>query len=295
MPFAWFISTLKSVDPALIAVLIDNEIHVSHHYLGIDDARVLSQEDLPKYIQVRQKERKETHLLYVQSPSRKRKSIDKSLKDLEITTQSLLSDSTDDTLLDVVQAVLTKGTESLGELLHFEMEFAGKTEDNQAAVPATVPAVSELPPPQPPAALQRVQPSSEDSQTESPVTDAAESQEPIIEDTAAAAAGMAAPTVPAFLRPPAETVIEPGDEAIDLEQMAEEADVSPEQATVTPPEPKEPTETKETAVSDSELRESAGSAKADQTSQATQAATTAAAVQALDDERMTWPIQTNRT
>ena len=80
MPFAWFISTLKSVDPALIAVLIDNEIHVSHHYLGIDDARVLSQEDLPKYIQVRQKERKETHLLYVQSPSRKRKSIDKSFE-----------------------------------------------------------------------------------------------------------------------------------------------------------------------------------------------------------------------
>jgi hypothetical protein len=162
MPFAWFVSTLKTVDPALIAVMIGQNAYVSHHYLGIDDARVLTKEDLPKYVGARQKERKETHLMYLQTPTRQRKAVEKLLKSVDITTQSLLSDSTEDALLDVIQAVFTKNLASLGELLHFEMEFAG--DDESAETPSLTAksaktaavagaAAMDLPKPQPPASL----------------------------------------------------------------------------------------------------------------------------------------------
>ncbi len=161
MPFAWFLSTLKSVDPALIALLIDDQIHVSHHYLGIDDARVLDVDDLGKYVKARQKERKETHLLYLQSPARKRKSVEKQLASVEISTQSLLTETSDDVLLDVIQAVFAKGQETLGELLHFEFESSpSSAADESVAAVASLPVpatpaqpASDLPRPQPPVSL----------------------------------------------------------------------------------------------------------------------------------------------
>jgi len=146
MPFGWFLSTLKSVDPALIALLIEDQLHVSHHYLGIDDARVLDIDDIAKYVRARQKERKETHLLYLQTPARKRKLVEKQLVGVEISTQSLLVETSDDVLLDVVQAVLSKGQETIGELLHFEFELA------YSEVAASTPAVSTLPAPATPVA-----------------------------------------------------------------------------------------------------------------------------------------------
>lgn len=68
MPFGWFVSALKSVEPVLLAIaLSEDEILVSHHYLGVDDAREVSLDDLVAYIKSRKAERKETHLLYFQA------------------------------------------------------------------------------------------------------------------------------------------------------------------------------------------------------------------------------------
>lgn len=120
MPFGWFVSVLKSVEPALLAVVENAEtIHVSHHYLGVDDARQISLEQLAAYAQSRKDERKETHLMYVQSPKKLMGKIDKALNAI-VAVHPLLPDADGEPLIEVIQAVMEKGAETLHELLHFE-------------------------------------------------------------------------------------------------------------------------------------------------------------------------------
>lgn len=179
MPFAWFVSPLKSVDPALIAIYDQDKVHVSHHYLGIDDARVLSLDDLDKYVAARREERKETHLLYVAASNKDRSQLDKAIKQEEVTTQSLLEESSSDVLLDVVTAATEKGQGAWNELWHYDLTAGleaettkeedqdkeelpavattttdSKTESSEE--PASADAASSLPVPTPPPSVSEV-------------------------------------------------------------------------------------------------------------------------------------------
>lgn len=122
MPFAWFISVLKSVDPAFIAVENDDTLLLSHHYLGVDDARVLKLGEVEKYIAMRQKERKETHLLYLQASEKTVATLEKKLAGNDITIQTLLPDAKQSPLLAAVSAVLERGQSALSELLSFDLD-----------------------------------------------------------------------------------------------------------------------------------------------------------------------------
>ena len=124
MPFAWFVSSLKSVEPALIAVAQDEDhVAVSHHYLGVDDARIIPISKIGSYAQSRKNERKETHLLYLQASAEIRREAAKRCGE-SIAVQALIPDREDDAYLAVIDAVMTKGSETLNELLHFVGEVA---------------------------------------------------------------------------------------------------------------------------------------------------------------------------
>lgn len=140
MPFAWFVSVLKSVDPAFIAVENDGSLLLSHHYLGVDDARALKLGEVEKYIAARQKERKETHLLYLQASEKTADSLSKKLAKSDVTIQSLLPDAKQESLLAVVTAVLERAQTKLADLLYFEVDVP---EMDLPAVAAAAPAVAE--------------------------------------------------------------------------------------------------------------------------------------------------------
>ncbi len=187
IPFAWFVSPLKAVDPAVVAIIINKQVHVSHHYLGIDDARVLDIKDLPRYLEVRQQERKDTHLLYLLADDKTQAKLEKLLADQNITVQSLLeiNEGNKDWLGQVVQSIMSDHLPDVIKLLHFELSFVeeeeepaekGKGGKGGAAAPAAAPlslskkisdsvdstdneaAVNQLPPPKPPASLQEGNP-----------------------------------------------------------------------------------------------------------------------------------------
>lgn len=120
MPFSWFLVPLKSVEPVLLAVENGkNSLLVSHHYLGVDDARELSFEDLAEYVISRKEERKETHLLYVQAASKTFKKIETTLGEV-VAVHPLMSDVESEPLQAVISEVMLKGSDTLAELLHFE-------------------------------------------------------------------------------------------------------------------------------------------------------------------------------
>jgi hypothetical protein len=120
MPFSWFLVPLKSVEPVLLAVENGNtSLLVSHHYLGVDDARELSFEDLTEYVVSRKEERKETHLLYVQASSKTFKKIESTLGEI-VAVHPLMSDVEGEPLQSVITEVMMKGSDTLAELLHFE-------------------------------------------------------------------------------------------------------------------------------------------------------------------------------
>ncbi len=136
MPFGWFVSVLKSVEPALLAVIEDAQhVHVSHHYLGVDDARQIELDQLAAYAQSRKEERKETHLLYAQSPKKLMSKVDKALNAI-VAVHPLIPDAEGEPLVSVVNAVMQKGAETLHELLHFEPSQGSVVE---AVKPMSVP------------------------------------------------------------------------------------------------------------------------------------------------------------
>src|SRR5690606_300588 len=73
-------------------------------------------------VATRQKERKETHLLYAQATASTMKKLDKILAKLDITVQPLLPDSKDASLLAMIEEVISRGSEKLPDLLHFAVE-----------------------------------------------------------------------------------------------------------------------------------------------------------------------------
>ncbi len=123
MPFGWFVSALKSIEPVLLAVaLSDSEILVSHHYLGVDDAREVTAEDLPAYVKARKAERKETHLMYLQASDELQESVTAQLDEV-LAVHPLVEKKSDSILAAIAEAVWEKGTEALAELLHFEVSI----------------------------------------------------------------------------------------------------------------------------------------------------------------------------
>jgi hypothetical protein len=135
MPFSWFLAALKSVEPALLAVAEDADtIFISHQYLGVDDGRVLPLTSLLAYVQARKKERKETHLLYIHTSDVLRNKIQATLGDV-VSLQTLLPEHSRNLFLDIVAAVLAKGSDTLAELLHFEVEIAPKPQPVAEATP----------------------------------------------------------------------------------------------------------------------------------------------------------------
>ncbi len=143
-PFSWFLVPLKSVEPVLIAVASGkNTVSISHHYLGVDDARELPVEDIAEYVESRKEERKETHLLYLHAPARIAKKIESSIEDI-VAVHPLLPDSESDDFAAVIQSVIEKGTDSLGEILHFEEVGESPLELPQAeSVSAVAPVFSD--------------------------------------------------------------------------------------------------------------------------------------------------------
>lgn len=137
MPIAWFSSVLKSIDPALIAIIDDGQAHVSHHYLGIDDARVLNIADLPAYVQARQEERPETHLVYLAADSKSQTKVEKELTELEgISVQPLFEEAVDNVWPTIISEVLSKGL-VLSELWHLVRE--GQADNHVASKVALEP------------------------------------------------------------------------------------------------------------------------------------------------------------
>lgn len=121
MPLGWFLSPLKSVEPVLLAVVgAKDQVYISHHYLGVDDARELNLSELTEYVQSRKEERKETHLLYIQAPARAFKKLESSLSELVAVHPLIADPSSGDPLTDVITEVMAKGPDTLNELLHFE-------------------------------------------------------------------------------------------------------------------------------------------------------------------------------
>lgn len=136
MPFGWFVSTLKAVEPALIAVVEDSKrVHVSHHYLGVDDARQITLDQLVAYGESRKEERKETHLLYVQADKKLFEKVE-SMVGESLAVHPLISDAEGEVMEAVVNAVMDKGQETLKELLHFEPDLE---EVASAEVPLSAP------------------------------------------------------------------------------------------------------------------------------------------------------------
>lgn len=147
MPFGWFLAPLKSVEPVLLAVVdADEQVLVSHHYLGVDDARELSLSDLPDYVTSRKEERKETHLLYVQGSPKVLKKLETALED-HVAVHPLLADSEGDIWTEVITAVMSKGGDTLAELLHFEEDGLLDDESGQVGEAADAPVV--VPPAKP--------------------------------------------------------------------------------------------------------------------------------------------------
>lgn len=187
MPFGWFVSALKSVEPVLLAIaLSESEILVSHHYLGVDDAREIALKDLVSYIKSRKNERKETHLLYLQAEESLQKKMTEAVGDA-VATHPLIDSVTNDSILGaIIEAVWTKGEDALSNLLHFEVdvsessaESVSKKElleepklDIESANEVETLAVSDLPKPQPP----EVQDAPEEAQEEIPESEDSESE-----------------------------------------------------------------------------------------------------------------------
>lgn len=122
MPFAWFLAPLKSVEPVLLGVIgPKDQVLVSHHYLGVDDARELEFSEVIEYVQSRKEERKETHLFYVQGPAKSLKKLEAGLEDV-VAVHPLVGESSEDALAEVITEVMSKGGDTLAELLHFEEE-----------------------------------------------------------------------------------------------------------------------------------------------------------------------------
>ncbi len=135
MPFGWFVASLKAVEPALIAVVLrPDRVLVSHHYLGVDDARVIAVPDLREYAISRQAERKETHLLYLHSDAKTKEQVTKAVGE-SVAVHALLPEDANTDLGAVVAAVMDKGAATLGELLHFEMVENKKTKSEPALIP----------------------------------------------------------------------------------------------------------------------------------------------------------------
>lgn len=133
MPLGWFLSPLKSVEPVLLAVVgPKDQVYVSHHYLGVDDARELTLSELTEYVQSRKEERKETHLLYIQAPARTFKKLESSLAEL-VAVHPLVPDASGDPLTEVITEVMNKGTDVLSELLHFEDAVSEVAEESTVA------------------------------------------------------------------------------------------------------------------------------------------------------------------
>jgi hypothetical protein len=142
MPFGWFVSTLKSVEPALIAVVEDNDrVHASHHYLGVDDARQISLDQLAAYGESRKEERKETHLLYVQANKKLFDKIEKEVGE-SLAVHPLIAEFEGEAMEAVVNAVMDKGPDTLKELLHFEPTV----DEVEEAVEEAAEAAVEMPP-----------------------------------------------------------------------------------------------------------------------------------------------------
>ncbi len=177
LPFGWFVSALKSVEPALIAVILNpKRVLVSHHYLGVDDARVIPLADLRDYVLARKEERKETHLLYLQGAPDLRRETTKQMGEA-MAVHTLLPDEGENALLAVVEAVMAKGGETLSELLHFvgEAESAEKATKTakaevvktevvqeelapEVAAATSVSVAEELPKPELPTSVENVEP-----------------------------------------------------------------------------------------------------------------------------------------
>lgn len=173
MPFGWFVSSLKPVEPALIAVVRTPErVLVSHHYLGVDDARTIPLADLRDYALARKEERKETHLVYIQADADLRRKTTKVMGE-EMAVHSLLPEEGANALLAVIESVLAKGAETLGELLHFVGEEPAaskpkkepapvaeeKSEEEAVVLPVPdAPSAEELPKPELPAAAEAIAP-----------------------------------------------------------------------------------------------------------------------------------------
>lgn len=134
MPLSWFVAPLKSIEPALLAVHVaDDTLAISHHYLGVDDARELPFGELAEYVAARKQERKETHLLYLQAAKTVRAQLQKKLGDT-VAIHPLVDDTNNDAVQEVVQAVMDKGTQTIAELLHYEESGTGKATVAAAAV-----------------------------------------------------------------------------------------------------------------------------------------------------------------
>lgn len=136
MPLSWFVAPLKSIEPALLAVMLsDDTLAISHHYLGVDDARELKFSELAEYVTVRKHERKETHLLYLQATKAVRTKLQKQLGEL-VGIHPLTAEASSDPVQEVINAVLDKGVQTLAELLHYEE--SGTAAPNEAIAPAVI-------------------------------------------------------------------------------------------------------------------------------------------------------------
>lgn len=134
MPFAWFLSPLKSIEPVLLGWLRnEEELFVSHHYLGVDDARVIKPEQIGDYSKARKDERKETHLFYLHAPEKQLHSLAKKAGDL-VAIHALLPEDITGGFGELVAAIMEKGEDTLRELLHFEV----KAEEVAALAPTPV-------------------------------------------------------------------------------------------------------------------------------------------------------------
>jgi hypothetical protein len=194
MPVAWFFVPLKSVEPVLLAVASGKDsLMVSHHYLGVDDARELTFDDLTEYVQSRKEERKETHLLYIQAPAKVLKKVESALEDV-VAVHPLLGESTEDPMTEAITAVMAKGADTLAELLHFEEDGVVSEEDMAEGVMEAVAAgkaaagtpealdASSLPQPKPPVLSAPVPPVSAGKSDRVTIEDEDESEDDHDED-----------------------------------------------------------------------------------------------------------------
>lgn len=135
MPLAWFMAPLKSVEPVLLALALDTDhIAVSHHYLGVDDGRVIRLAELAAYVESRKQERKETHLLSAHAAPSLLQRMEQTVGERAAVHPLLGQPAGKSPIIDIMNAVWEKSSDALPELLHFVVEMP-EIEEEPAPAP----------------------------------------------------------------------------------------------------------------------------------------------------------------